>query len=40
MRRKQSVTHLDQRYNIMLDNAFYIVSCHVYIVELTTVQSA
>lgn len=26
MRRKQSVTHLDQRYNIMLDNAFYIVS--------------
>lgn len=26
MRRKQSITHLDQRYSIMLDNAFYIVS--------------
>jgi hypothetical protein len=25
MRRKQSVTHLDQRLNIMLENAFYQV---------------
>lgn len=40
MRRKQSVTHLDQRHNIMLDNAFYIVSFKPDVSELTSVQSS
>ena len=26
MRKKQSVMHLDQRHNVMLENAFYMVS--------------